>query len=282
MIPVNRIYHASAFDAIKHLDDNTVRLVVTSPPYANIRKSYPGPSPHDFVDWFSPLCKEILRTLTDDGSFILNINDKCVKGERIPYPFETVIHLREMGFKLIDTIIWVKKNGAVAAGRRRADYFEYVFHLAKTTKPIWNPDGIRTPYAASSKKRAEKPIKNNVSNREGRKSTQYKKWNLHPNGAYPKNVQYFPKDGGKNHVAAYHIELPLHFIESHSNPGDLVLDPFAGRGTTLAAARQLNRKYIGFEILEDHVKLAEEVYKIDRGVINEDRSHRAQAAQAQQ
>jgi len=114
MLEPNQIYCVDTFTAIKKLDSDSVRLVVTSPPYANIRKSYPGPSPMDFVDWFSPLCKEILRTLTDDGSFILNTNDKCVKGERIPYPFETVIHLRELGFKLIDTVIWVKKNGAVA------------------------------------------------------------------------------------------------------------------------------------------------------------------------
>ena len=280
MLKLNQIYQVDAFKGIQKIDDSTVELVVTSPPYADIRKSYPGPSPFEFVTWFKPLAKEILRTLTDSGSLILNINDKCVKGERIPYAFETVIALREMGYKLIDTVAWVKKNGAVAAGRRRADYFEYIFHLAKTTKPTWNPDEIRTPYAETSKKRATKPIKDNVSNREGRTQTRYKKWNLHPKGAYPKNVQFFPKDRGKNHVAAFHLELPLHFIKAHSNPGDLVVDPFAGRGTTLIAAQQLSRNFIGFEIKAEHAELAQQLYQISIGTIDEISCDRTSTAQA--
>lgn len=266
---INKIHHGSCFELIKKVPDSSVTLALTSPPYADIRDTYPGCPANNYVKWFKPLGEGILRTLTDDGSFILNINDKCDKGERIPFAFELVIELRNLGFKLIDTIIWTKKNGSPNAGRRRADYFEYIFHFAKTTKPIWNPDPIRTPYAATSVKRAEKPIKSNVSNRENRKSAgadgaSYKRWNLHPMGAYPKNVISFPKDQGKDHVAAFHLDLPTHFIEAHSNVGDLILDPFAGRGTTLQAAKLLDRNFIGFEIKEEHADLAKEIYGIER------------------
>lgn len=265
---INKIHLTNCFEAIKKVEDNSVTLVCTSPPYSDVRKSYPGCPALHYVEWFTPLAEEILRTLTSDGSFVLNINDKCHKGERIPYTFELVIKLRSLGFKLIDTNIWAKKNGAPAAGRRGADYFEYIFHLAKTTKPKWFPDEIRTPYAPSSKKRAEKPIKNNVSNRESREEDQYKTWNLHPKGAYPKNVLYFPKDQGKNHCAAYHIELPSHYIKAHTEPGDLVLDPFAGRGTTLEAAKQLNRDFIGFEIQKENADLAAELYGLSVAALN--------------
>jgi DNA modification methylase len=263
----NKIIQGSCFELIKKVPDDSVTLAITSPPYADVRQSYPGCPANNYVKWFKPLAVEILRTLTSDGSFILNINDKCDKGERIPFAFELVIELRALGFKLIDTIIWTKKNGSPNAGRRRADYFEYIFHFSKTTKPIWNPDPIRTPYAATSIKRSEKPIKSNVSNRENRSSSgssaKYKRWVLNPLGAYPKNVISFPKDQGKDHVAAFHIDLPSHFIEAHSNPGDLILDPFAGRGTTLQAAKLLDRSYLGFEIKQDHVDLAKEIYKLD-------------------
>jgi len=258
----NKLYVGDCFELSKQLTDNSVTLAVTSPPYADIRSTYPGCPAHNYVKWFRPLAQEILRSLKDDGSFILNINDKCDKGERIPFAFELVIALRELGFKFIDTIIWAKKNGSPNAGRRRADYFEYIFHFAKTVKPVWNPDLVRTPYAETSLKRAEKPIKSNVSNRENRTEDSYKKWNLHPQGAYPKNVIHFPKDGGKDHVAAFHFELPQHFILAHSNPGDLVLDPFAGRGTSLYAAHLNNRSFIGFEIKEEHALLAKNLYNI--------------------
>lgn len=259
----DKIICCCALSGLKQLKDGCVNLIITSPPYADIRKSYNGASVHKYTEWFLPFLSGMYRVLDSNGSLFININDKVDKGERIPYPFEIVIEARKLGFKYIDTIIWTKKNGAPNAGRRRADYFEYIFHLAKSTKPIWNPDEIRTPYASSSVNRAQSPIKSNVSNKEGRKISTYKKWNLHPNGAYPKNVIAFKKDTGKNHPAAFNIELPTHFIKAHSNPGDLVLDPFAGRGTTCEAAKQLGRRYLGFELEYSYVDLAVKLYGLN-------------------
>jgi site-specific DNA-methyltransferase (adenine-specific) len=249
-----------ALSGLKSLKDKSIDLCVTSPPYSDIRKSYQGVAPKEYTQWFLPIATQILRVLKTNGSFVLNIKDKCEDGERIPYPFEIVIELRKLGFKFIDTIIWQKKNGATCAGRRRADYFEYIFHFCKGIEPVWNPDSIRTPYAASSKKRATSPIKQNTSNRESRTEDEYKEWVLNPLGAYPKNLIPFPKDSGRDHPASYHIDLPSHFIMAHSNPGDTVLDPFAGRGTTLMAAKILGRKGIGFELKPEYITLSKEVY----------------------
>jgi len=261
----NLLLCTSNLEGFKKLKNESINLIITSPPYADIRKSYKGVAPHKYVDWILPIIKECYRVLTQNGSLIININDKCDKGEKIPYPFEIILKAREVGLKYIDTIIWQKKNGVAGAGRRRADYFEYIFHLAKNTKPVWHPDEIRTPYAKSSVTRAKTPIKNNVSNREVRGNTQEKKkmWKLHPRGAYPKNIVAFKKDSGKNHPAAFDIELPTHFIRAHSNEGDVVLDPFAGRGTTCQAAKLLNRRYLGFELEEEYVKLGQKLYGLN-------------------
>lgn len=252
-----------ALIGLKSLTDETANLVVTSPPYGKMRKTYAGAPPKEYTKWFLPFAEQILRVLKKNGSLILNIKDQCEDGERVPYPFEIVIALREMGYSFIDTIIWQKKNGASCAGRRRADYFEYIFHLCKGIEPVWNPDTIRTPYAPSSLKRASSPIKQNVSNRESRSATkksEYKEWKLNPFGAFPKNVIPFPKDAGSNHVASFHIDLPRHFIMAHSNPGDTILDPFAGRGTTLMAAKQLGRIGIGFDLKPEHIEMCKKVY----------------------
>lgn len=261
---INKFYCIDALLGLQQVPDASVTLCLTSPPYADLRsKSYPTSSVSQYVSWFLPIAQEILRTLAPTGSFVLNIGDKIENGERSTYCMELVLELKKLGFKFIDEIIWVKKNGVPNAGRRRANQFEHIFHFAKDLKPVWNPDPIRTPYAASSVSRAKKPIKCNVSNRESRKSSNsssYKKWNLHSQGAYPKNVLSFKKDSGKNHPASFSIELPLHFIRAHSNPGDLVVDPFAGRGTTLEAARMLDRNYLGFDICQNFVNLGKELY----------------------
>lgn len=252
----NSIYNGSCFELIKKIDNSSIDLVLTSPPYADIRKSYYGPKPSEYVEWFLPLALDINRVLKPNGSFILNIKDRCVNGARHPYVFDLVVQLS--GFlQLIDTNIWVKKNGLGSSKARRPfDYFEYVFHFCNGNKPVWNPDAVRTPYAATSLKRSEKPIKANTSNREAREVDTYKEWKLNPLGAYPKNILYFKKDAGKDHPAAFDIELPTHFIKAHTNNGDVVLDPFMGRGTTCEAAKKLNRSYIGIELKEEYWKIA--------------------------
>lgn len=258
----NNIYKEDAAAGLKLIADGTIDLVLTSPPYADIRKTYPGPKPAGYVDWFLPIADEIKRGLKPNGSFVLNIKDKVVKGARHPYLFILISKLCE-SFQLIDTNIWVKKNGLGSVkGRRGFDYFEYIFHFCNGNKPVWNVDEIRTPYAKTSKKRSESQIKTNTSNRETREEEgeDKKDWVLNPIGAYPKNVLYFKKDQGKDHPASFHLELPTYFIKALTNKGDLVVDPFCGRGTTCLAAKSLGRKYIGIDIEEKFVKMAKGKY----------------------
>lgn len=255
---INAIYNIDCLSGLKSLPDNSVKCHITSPPYLKQRKSYTGYSESEYVTWFEPIAVEMLRTLAPDGSFILNINDGCVKGERSIYVFELIIKLKKLGFKYFDKMIWTKKNGVPNGGKfRRSDYCEYLFQFTKTLKPIFNVDKIRIKYKSSSIERANKPIKNNVGNKESRTVKTYKKWNINPLGSWPNNVLNFSKDSGKSgHPASFHIDLPTHFIQAHSNIGDLICDPFAGKGTTLLAAKNLGRNYIGFELEKKYVDIA--------------------------
>jgi len=260
-----------ALSGLKALADATINLIVTSPPYADIKKSYDHVSPDKYVEWFLPIAEQMLRVLTPNGSLILNINDKYKDGVRLPYSFELMLKLREAGFNLIDILIWAKSKGApISSARRGANYWEPIFHFCKNSKPVWNVDEIRTPYPQSSIMRAKNLIKVNVSNKEKRSSddqVEYKQWKLHPRGSWPKNLLNFPQAVGKNiHPASFHIALPTYFIKAHSSPGDIILDPFAGIGTTCLAVVKENktavtpRKYLGFEKEKKFVDFAQNEY----------------------
>ena len=115
----------------KELPDDCIDLVVTSPPYADTvsyGKDINVFSPENYPDWILPLFVEANRFLTPTGSFILNINDKIVKGERSTYVMETVIKIvKESGLKLYDRYIWHKKNGLPMGGEKRLnDRMEYI------------------------------------------------------------------------------------------------------------------------------------------------------------
>jgi len=274
-LPLNCLINSDSRDGMSLLPDTSVDLILTSPPYSDLR-SYPGSPPEQYCAWFTPFAEQMLRILTPDGSLIINIGDRCLKGERIPYSMELTLLLRKMGLFLIDEIIWVKGKGLHSEkAKRAANYWERILHFSRSTNPYFDPDPIRTPYPESSIKRATKPIKINTSNREGRLATEavgYKEWKLNPLGSFPKNVVYFKQDLGRDHVASFDISLPTYFIQAYSQPGSLILDPFAGRGTTLSAVRNLNgnlpaetlpRRYLGFEIMPEYVALARDKYGLE-------------------
>lgn len=97
-------------EKLKLLDDNSVDLIVTSPPYADQRKNtYGGISPDKYVDWFLPISTQLLRVLKPSGTFILNIKEKVVEGERSTYVMELVLEMRKQGWLWTEEFIWHKK-----------------------------------------------------------------------------------------------------------------------------------------------------------------------------
>jgi DNA modification methylase len=263
----NKIYYGDAITLSKNLPDNYIDLLVTSPPYSttkNYGKKINTLSPRNYNDWFLPLAEEVGRFLKEDGSFILNINDKVINGFRDLYVFELVIRIcNETDLKLYDRYIWHKKNALPGSGDRLNDWMEYIFHFTKSNKIKNRVDRVREPYAESTIKRYKSPVAfNKKTNDDGITSIGDKKMvKENPLGKKPSTVMRFNNAGvlkgvtaGK-HPAPFHPDLPEFFIKWLTDENDIVLDPFMGSGTTAKICKTLNRQYIGFELNESYKEL---------------------------
>lgn len=258
---INKIYHGDCLELIKQLPNDSIDLVITSPPYSTL-KTYitdPGISPNDWVDWIMPLCKEIERVIKPTGSFILNVNDKVESGFRHPYVFDFISRLhKETNLKMFERLFWNKMKG-LPNRSRFGDRVEFVFWFAKQKGFYFNIDEMRTEYSESSLKRFKKPLKKRYARTEN-DSDEYKDWSANTKGALPTtlvNISSESKRIADNHVAVYPLNFVKYFIKGSTKPGDLVLDTFSGTGTTCVAAKQLKRNYIGFEMQESYIKLSE-------------------------
>ncbi len=275
MIELNKHYNEHCLDTMNRIDDNSINLVMTSPPYADARKNtYGGPVADKYIEWFYPIAQEIYRILAADGSFILNIGDNTIKGETHLYTFEIPIVLkREIGFKFIDPFIWHKKTAPPGKYKNRfKDSWEFCYHFSKQVSIKFNPRSVAKPAKQASIERAlrhkdhhlkisatgsgitgaAKNMKNKIDrrNRKNKSGFGTKDQRLSElETALPGNVLYLPAEHTNvGSSAPFPITIPSFFILALTNEGDIVYDPFSGSGTTGLAAHRLNRKYILSEI----------------------------------
>jgi DNA modification methylase len=143
---------------------------------------------------------------------------------------------------------------------RFGDRVEYIFWFAKSKEFYFDIDEMRTEYSQKSIQRMKKPLKKRFArNEENQNSDEYKEWKPNPKGALPTtlvNISSESKRISDNHVAVYPIQLVKYFIKGSTKDGDLILDPFMGTGTTAVAAKELNRNWIGFDVNQEYVDLA--------------------------
>lgn len=257
------IVHGDSLEMLPKLPKESVDLFFTSPPYADAR-AYSRIHPDRYVEWFLPFACAMFDVTKESGSLIVNIKNRVankgpLKGQRHPYVFELVLALQHMGWRWVETYIWSKPNAVPGKfGPRTKDSFEYVFHFAKGPKPFFNLDAIRVPYKADAAEIARR--KNDTLGRRnteagfGRDRT--KTYLL--GGADPGNVvsvsQTYNQYQGVAHTAAMPEGLAEFFIRAASPEGGIVVDPFAGGGTTVVVAKRLGRVAGGFEIHEDYVQ----------------------------
>jgi len=254
----------------------SVQLLVTSPPYADARKShYDSIHPDKYAAWFADFHKPFWNILNDDGSFILNIKDKTVNGIRHRFVWETIQGLEKSGWKSIDDYIWYKTNPMPGYWPNRLrDGWEYCFHLAKTTKPKMYQDNVKVPIGGwtetrlSNLKKKDK-VRHNSANKSGF-GRDLRNW-VNKDTVLPSNVLKLPELGespplnvidlalvGKNyqHPAVFPVGLPAFFIRLFTAEGDIVLDPFSGSGTTGIAAINLHRNSILVDNNEEYCRIA--------------------------
>lgn len=262
MKELNQIYQGDSLQLLKELPDNSIDFVVTSPPYADL-KTYidnPGILADDYVEWFLPYCNEICRVIKPTGSFVLNINDKVEKGFRHPYVFDLISELhKRTDLKLFERLFWNKMKG-LPNRYRFGDRVEYLFWFAKDKDFYFDIDEMRTEYSEKSIQRMKNPLKKRFARtEENQNSDEYKEWKPNPKGALPTtlvNISSESKRIADNHVAVYPVELAKYFIKGGTKEGAIVLDPFMGTGTTAVACKETGRNYIGFELQEDYINVA--------------------------
>ena len=270
---INKVHHIDAIHGLRTLEDNTVDLVITSPPYADMKKYVDGSEGipvKQYVPWLMTYVREIERVLKPTGSFILNINDKVSNKFRDPYVYELVHRITDSTtLKLYERLFWNKGKG-LSHPKRFGDKIEYLFWFAKTEKFTINIDEMRVPYSESSLKRFKKPIKKRFNRTEGDEKVEYKDWGPNPKGALPStliNIGSESKRISDNHIAVYPEKLTEYFIKGATNEGDFILDPFMGSGTTGVSAKKLKRDWMGFDSIEEYVNFANK--RIEKTKVND-------------
>ena len=255
------IIEGDSRDVLAGMPSNSIDLIVTSPPYADQRNNtYGGISPNNYVDWFLPIGKELLRVLKPDGTFILNIKERVVGGERHTYVLELILALRKQGWLWTEEFCWHKKNSYPGKWPNRfRDSWERLLQFNKNRHFKMYQEAVMVPTGDWAKTRLKNLSETDRVRDESRVGSGFGKkienW-ISRDKAFPNNVLHMATEcGNRSHSAAFPEALPEWFIKLFTEPGDTVLDPFAGSGTTLRVAHRLHRKAVGIEIVPEYIRV---------------------------
>jgi site-specific DNA-methyltransferase (adenine-specific) len=248
----NTILNEDCVTGLAKLDENSIDLVVTSPPYDGLR-DYKG-----FTFEFPKIVKGLFRVLKQGGVVVWVVADATIKGSETGTSFKQALGFLDAGFNLHDTMIFRKKNPIPQIYRKRYNNeFEYMFVFSKgvvnTHNSIMVPclhAGLElgsTTYKNYSKK---EQTRTKMANPVKAEKVKGNVWEY----VVGKNKE---DQEAKDHPAPFPAQLARDHIMSWSNVGDTVLDPMCGSGTTLRVAKELDRVYIGMDISEEYCKIAE-------------------------
>lgn len=272
LIEKDSIVNVDAIEGLKKLEAESIDLVVTSPPYAHKKKYdvekyridssteiyFNTLNSKNYLLWFMPIAFQIKRVLKKNGSFILNINDNVVDGFRSMYVFKIITELNDNDFFLWERFFWIKRNPMPGMGGVRfRDATEYLLWFAKD-KPQLFMDAVKTDAIWPKEKREKSSWGISRSGHSMKKRNSSARF---PDKVVPRNVietnlgSNYPIAG--KHPAIFPEEIPEFFIKACTKESDIVLDPFAGSGTTLAVAKRLGRRYLGFDVSKKYCEIAE-------------------------
>lgn len=239
-------------------------LIVTSPPYADARhKHYDSIHPDKFTEWFLTFHESFYKVLKPEGSLVINIKDKVVDGVRHRYVWQTIEALCKNGWYSIDDYLWNKPNPMPGYWPTRLrDGWEYCFHLAKSKRPYFNQDGVRKPIGEWVDSRLKNLGKNDLARHNSANESGFgrdiSKW-VGKQTVLPSNVLTMALVGkNKGHPAVFPVDLPLFFIKLLCPENGLVIDPFAGSGTTVIAALSTGRSCV---LIDNNLKYCEEAVR---------------------
>jgi site-specific DNA-methyltransferase (adenine-specific) len=258
----NSIVCGDCQEILKSIPDSSIDLIFTSPPYADQRKNtYGGISADKYVNWFLPKSTEFFRVLKPTGSFVLNIKERVINGERHTYVIELILALRRQGWLWTEEYMWHKKNSHPGKWPNRfRDNWERLLHFTKNKQFQMSQDEVKVPigdWADSRLKNLSETDKtrdnSKVGSGFGKKISNWVGKDL----VYPSNVLHMATECyNQQHSAVFPVALPEWFIKLFTKEGDVVLDPFVGSGTTCVAAKRLGRIYLGIDTNSEYCTIA--------------------------
>jgi len=253
---LNEIICGDNVEVLQGFPDGCIDLTVTSPPYDNLR-TYNG------FEWdFEALAKELYRVTKDGGVVVWVVNDATINGSETGTSFRQALYFMETGFRLYDTMIWEKINPMPINDRRYQQCFEYMFVFSKGVPITANIKLIKKSEGTINRQRYKMTTTQKGYNGEDVTPTIYSGGDR-SEFTKDRNIQrYAVGYNAKNdkiaskHPAIFPEKLAEDHIISWSNPGDIILDPFIGSGTTAKMAALNDRHYIGIDISEEYCELA--------------------------
>lgn len=242
----NKIFNEDCLKTMGKMPNDYIDMVLTSPPYDELR-NYNG-----YFLQFKEIVSELFRIMKPGGLVIWVVGDQTKNGSESGTSFRQALHFIEKGFNLNDTMIYYKNNPMPTSGNRYHQHFEYMFCFSKGVPKTFNPIMEETIYKGLA----------NMKNRGKEGTLNYTKV---PRTDTKKvgNVFFYSIGGGistkdkvaYSHPAIFPEKLAIDQINTWSNEGDIIYDPFMGSGTTAKIAILLNRKYIGSEISEEYISI---------------------------
>lgn len=253
---LNKIYNMDCLEGLKSLEDKSIDLVLTSPPYDNLR-TYEGIGDEWNFTAFTMIAEQLFRVLKDNGVIVWVVGDATIDGCETGTSFKQALHFVSLGLNLHDTMIYYKDNPCPIGGSNRYyQSFEYMFVLSKGAPKTFN--ALTEPRRNKWNDTRTERVRYVQRNADG--STVKKSVKINTEDPKRRNVWCYTmgQSDHTGHPAVFPYKLALDHICSWSNKGDVVLDPFMGSGTTAMACAQMGRKFIGFEKNVNYYKAANE------------------------
>lgn len=269
---LNQIINDDFFN-LKKYDISDVKMVITSPPYFDARNYNSEPIFTDSRKWLLWCYNALIllkNTLQNGGVIWWNTGSGYKNYKKMTEVYELIGLSNIGGFYLIDEIPWIKKSAPPKNIKNRpypAWEHNYIFSPTPETVEFYR-DNVRRPYAKSTLERMKYKVGKLSADLNGEYGDpKHKKVEPNPRGATPPNYLILPQDYSKRpHPAPMSPDLANWAIRAYTQEGDLVLDPMAGIGTTWVECKKLNRNFIGFELYEEYIEIANlSIARLDRG-----------------
>ncbi len=261
---LNKIHLGNSVDIMREMPDNCIDLVLTSPPYDSLR-TYKGKITDEKYDEhfsfpFVDMAKELYRITKDGGIVVWVVNDQIVNGGESGNSFRQALKFQEIGFKIYDTMIYHKNGAPFPESARYSQVFEYMFVLLKGKKPNSanmikdkeNRWAGSTNFGKRSSRTKDGEIKIMDNFTVAKYGSRYNVWYINNGAGFTTKDKY-----AYAHPAMFPESLAEDHILSWSKEGDVVLDPMNGSGTTSKMAKVNNRNYIGIDLNQEYIDIAE-------------------------